>query len=1128
MSRFANRLVLPSQFRKELFPMPVIGPQESANLNNGNGAPSGLRLSQSKQKVLEQLMKGESLNSPRRPPIIKPRPRDSFIPLSYSQLQVWLHAQMNPDVPFYNENITFYRYGPVVPHILEKCLCEIVRRHEIWRTTFDLQNGEPVQIVNPVSSTFPLEVVDLRHLSETERMAEALRLATKNASTPFDLRQGPLLRALLICLADEEHRLFMTFHQLIFDGITAERIFLPELAALYEAFSKGQLSPPTEAPLQYGDFAYFQRNRQAPQGWLQDKAFWRNQLSGELAVLQWPAGHARPAVETHRGELQRFVMRNDLVERLRTFSHQQSASLYMICLAALAALLHRYSGLEDIIIGGLTAGRNQPETESLFGFFVNPVAFRFQLSGKPTFRELLHRVRSVVLESLAHAELPFIDVVREIEQKPNLDRHPLFQVMLSQQPRDAKSPDGWDWNIEEVSNGGSKMDLFMILDDQEDEIVISATHNPDLLDGKIVSMMVAHWQRLLEAAVAHPDQPIASLPLLSESERKQLVVEWNSTGVDYPKDICLHELIETQVERSPDATAVIYEDDRLNYRELNVRANQVAHYLKKLGVRPESLVGVCMERSVEMIVGLLGILKAGAAYLPLDPEYPQDRLFMMIQDSSLRVLLTQRRLANQFTTCGTKVICLDADNHMIAQESTSNPSRTATPDNVAYAIYTSGSTGRPKGVLNIHRAIVNRLLWMQDAYCLTSDDRVLQKTPYSFDVSVWEFFWPLISGAALVFARPGGHKDPDYLVALIKREKVTTAHFVPSMLQVFLEVDGLEACGSLKRVICSGEALPYEVQNRFFARMRAELHNLYGPTEAAVDVTYWQCRPESQDSIVPIGRPIANVQIYLLDKNLQPVPVGVAGELHIGGVGLARGYLNRPELTAERFIPDPFSVGKNGRLYKTGDLARYRADGSIEYLGRIDDQVKLRGFRIELGEIEAVLHEHPLVREARVVVREDIPGDRRLVGYIVCNQLTNSVGQQLREYLSQRLPHYMVPMIIALDSLPLTANGKLDRRKLPAPEIVKRDLEAQETGNEGRNSIEQVLAEVWGEVLGIEQVGNYDNFFDLGGHSLTAMQVVARVKSRLGLQIKPRELAFQTLAQLAAVCKEQLHSNANA
>ena len=591
--------------------MPVIAPQESASLNKSNGASSGLRLSQSKQKVLEQLMKGESLNPPRRQPIITPRPQDTFIPLSYPQLQVWLHAQMNPDVPFYNENITFYRCGPLVPHILEKCLCEIVRRHEIWRTTFDLQNGEPAQIVNPVSSTFPLEVVDLRHLSETERMAEALRLATKNASAPFDLRQKPLLRALLICLADEEHRLFMTFHQLIFDGITAERIFLPELATLYDAFSKGQPSPPTESPLQYGDFAYFQRSRPVPQGWIQDKAFWRNQLSGELPMLQWPAGHARPAVETHRGELQRFVMMNDLVERLRTFSHQQSASLYMICLAALAALLHRYSGLEDIIIGGLTAGRNQPETESLFGFFVNPVAFRFQLSGKPTFKELLYRVRSVVLESLAHAELPFIDVVREIEQKPNLDRHPLFQVMLSQQPRDAKSPDGWDWNIEEVSNGGSKMDLFMIFDDQEDELVISATHNPDLLDRKIVSMMVAHWQRLMEAAVANPDQPIASLPLLSQSERDQLVVEWNSTAVDYPKDICLHELIETQVERSPDATAVIYEDDRLNYRELNVRANQVAHYLKKLGVRPESLVGVCMERSVEMIVGLLGIMKAG-------------------------------------------------------------------------------------------------------------------------------------------------------------------------------------------------------------------------------------------------------------------------------------------------------------------------------------------------------------------------------------------------------------------------------------------------------------------------------------------------------------------------------------
>ena len=1083
-------------------------------------------LSEIKRTLLQKYLRSHVSNKGGEQGLIAQRPLGEPVPLSFCQQQIWLHEQLAGEIPFYNETITIYRQGPLDAAVLERCFIEIIRRHEIWRTTFETPGGEPVQIVHPTPNKFCFPIVDLRNASEEGREAEAKRLATEDARRPFDLKGGPLLRVFVVHMAEEQYRLYLTFHQIIFDAITAYRVFLPELTKLYEAFSLGKPSPLPETRIQYGDFSYWQRREFSKKFDSEHVAHWQRQLSGELPVLQWPTERPRPSIETHRGAIHRFTFPRDLIRDLRELSQREGTSLYMVLLAGFVAVLHRYTAQEDIILASLTAGRKQTELESLLGYFVNPLALRINVSGNPTFRELQSRVRSVVLDALAHEEVPFGEILRQIQFKQDPSRNPIFQIIFSQQPRLADIPPGWSLVTEEISNGGSKVDLVIVVDDRGEEISGPITYNPDLFQESTITRMVGHWETLLKAVCVNIDQPVARLPILTEAERNQILFEWNATHADYPNNICLHELIETQAEQTPDAEAVIYNEQRLTYRQLNARANQLAHRLRELGAGPEVLIGICMERSIEMVVALLGVLKAGAAYLPLDPEYPKERLRIILDDSRPIVLLTQQRLLTQLPPCDLKVIALDSEWNQIASQSSSNPTRLAGPDNVAYAIYTSGSTGRPKGVLNIHRGIVNRLIWMQDAYSLTPDDRVLQKTPYGFDVSVWEFFWPLISGAALVIAKPGGHKDPDYLLALIQREKVTTTHFVPSMLQVFLEVDGLEACHNLKRVICSGEALPYEVQKRFFARLQAELHNLYGPTEAAVDVTYWQCRPDSGDPIVPIGRPIANVQIYLLDENLQPVPIGVAGQLHIGGVALARGYLNRRELTAEKFIPDPFSAQPGGRLYKTGDLARYRADGNIEYLGRIDDQVKIRGFRIELGEIEAVLHEHPLVREARVVVHEDISGDRRLAAYIVCAEKADSGLQQLREYLSDKLPNYMVPAIIKLEKLPLTANGKLDRRALPPPELSKKqDTPVEETRDGSRDAVEQVLAEVWTEVLGIQEIGNYDNFFDLGGHSLTAIQVVARVKTRLGLQIKPRQLAFQTLAQLAAVCKEQLHPN---
>jgi amino acid adenylation domain-containing protein len=635
------------------------------------------------------------------------------------------------------------------------------------------------------------------------------------------------------------------------------------------------------------------------------------------------------------------------------------------------------------------------------------------------------------------------------------------------------------------------------------------------------------WESSQAAALDSdtPDQRQSDLRLLTDTERQRILVEWNRTEVAYPTDRCLHEFIEDQVGRTPEAVAVVFEQQQLTYRQLDQRANQLAHHLQNLGVGPDSLVGICVERSLEMVVGLLGILKAGGAYVPMDPEYPKDRLAFMLEDANVPVLLTVQLLAGLLPPHHAKVIRLDDDWPTIAGESTERVVTGVKAHNLAYMIYTSGSTGRPKGAMNTHVGIVNRLLWMQEAYHLTSADRVLQKTPFSFDVSVWEFFWPLLTGATLVVAVPGGHKDTGYLAELIAREKITTLHFVPSMLSAFLEQNGLaSACASLKRVVCSGEALPYELQQRFFSQLAADLHNLYGPTEAAVDVTSWACQREGNLRIVPIGKPIANTRIYLLDRNLQPVPVGLPGELHIGGIGLARGYHNRPELTAEKFIADPFSDDPRARLYKTGDLARYLPDGNIEYLGRLDHQVKIRGFRIELGEIEAQLNQHPAVREVVVMARQDTPEDPRLVAYLAFKNGEPPKVSELRQMLRLKLPEYMVPSVfIRLERFPLTPNGKVDRKALPA--LAGKDIEMGPNYVAPRTYLEQVLCNIWRDVLKLKRVGIKDNFFDLGGHSLLAVRLIKAINGELKTNLHvPAFFQNPNIELLASLLAREQHA----
>jgi amino acid adenylation domain-containing protein len=1040
--------------------------------------------------------------------------REDELALSFAQQRLWFLNQLEEQNTTYNISSGFHLNGTLNEVVLQQSIAEIVERHEILRTTFSVVDGVAVQVIHP-NVNITISSVNLEALPDVEQAAEVQRLVKEESQRPFDLVQGPLLRLTLLRLGRESHIFLLTIHHIISDGWSMG-IFFRELSHIYKAFSGGESASLPKLPLQYADFAHWQKN------WLQGEVleiqfeYWKQQLVGVPPLLDLPTDRPRPPVQTFRGSTKTFELSGTLTQQLKKLGSQSGTTLFMTLLAAFVTLLGRYSNQEDIVVGSPIAGRNRSEIESLIGFFVNTLVLRVDLSGNPSFRELLRRTRQVTLDAYSHQDLPFEKLVEELQPERNLSYNPLFQVMFVLQNAGSE-----DWEFPgltltplEIESVTAKFDLTLAMEERESGLRGVLEYNSDLFDGTTISRMLGHFQTLLEGIVANPEQRLLALPLLTEAERHQLLVEWNDTQAEYPRDKCIHHLFEEQVEKAPDAVALVFEDERLTYRELNARANQLAHYLQKLGVESEKLVGICVERSIEMIVGLLGILKAGGAYVPLASDYPQERLAFMIGDSQVTVLLTQEKLVKHLPQHQAQVICLDTNWEKISSGSQENSVTEMNPENLAYVIYTSGSTGRPKGAMNSHRGLVNRLLWMQDVYQLTASDRVLQKTPFSFDVSVWEIFWPLITGVRLVMTQTGGHQDSAYLVNLIIQQQITTLHFVPSMLQVFLEEKELEKCASLRQVICSGEILFFDLQERFFARLgNCELHNLYGPTEAAIDVTFYQCQRGSRQKIVPIGCPITNTQIYILDSNLQPVPLGMKGELHIGGVQLARGYLNCPDLTAEKFIPNPFNNEPNAKLYKTGDLVRYLSDGNIEFLGRLDNQVKIRGFRIELGEIEAVLGQHPALRECVVIAQGDDVESKRLVAYVVKSQETINISE-LRHFLKQKLPDYMIPLaFVVLEAIPLTPNGKIDRKALPIPDSSYFSLEASFVAP--RTSIEEVLAAIWSNLLGLEQVGIHDNFFELGGHSLLATQVISRLRETFSVELPVRCLfEAPTIAEL--------------
>ncbi|MBD2567296.1 non-ribosomal peptide synthetase [Anabaena lutea] len=1049
---------------------------------------------------------------------IEPRKQQENLPLSFAQQRLWFLDQLEPNSTAYNIPYRLQIQGLLNISILEKSISEIIQRHEILHTNFISIDGQAKQVIT-AKNTFSLPLIDLQSLPEYQQKLEVEKIAKQESEKPFNLAENSLFRIKILQLNAESHILLVNIHHIIFDGWSFGILFA-ELKALYTAYSEGVTLALPPLPIQYADFTLWQRQWLSGEVLESQLNYWERQLGGTLPILELPTDRPRPRIKTYAGATKTFILSPELTANIKSLCQQDGVTLFMTLLTTFKVLLCRYSGQEDVIVGTPIAGRNHREIEGLMGFFVNTLALRTDLSDNPIFRELLSQVKQVCLEAYTNQDVPFEQLVEVLQPERNLSHTPIFQVMfvLQNTPIGELELPNLYLTALEPPKQTAKFDLTLLMEEKNGQLIGEWEYNTDLFDGSTIERMIEHFQMLLSGILVTPDQNIWKLPLLTERERHHLLVEWNQTQTDYPQNKCIHQLFEEQVEKTPDAVAVVFENEQLTYRELNQRANQLANYLQILGVQSEKIVGICVERSLEMIVGLLGILKAGGAYLPLDFAYPQERISRMLDDAQVAVLLTQKHLSKRLPQHQVEMICLDTDWLLISQAIESNPVCEIQPENLAYVIYTSGSTGEPKGVMIQHSSVVNLANGLHQAiYCdhQNSPLRVSLNGSLTFDTSVKQII-QLIYGHSLNIVPEKVRFDGNAMLSYLQQQKIDVLDCTPSHLGLLIAAGLLESDAAPQYVLVGGEPIDESMWTTLAQAQNINFYNVYGPTECTVDTTV--CLIQIAKIKPVIGRPIANVKTYILDEYLQPVPINMPGELHIGGAGLARGYVNAKELTQKKFIPNPFDKTAGSRLYKTGDLARYLPNGEIEYLGRIDNQVKIRGFRIELGEIEAVLNQHSIVREAKVITREDIPGDKRLVAYIIPNSKENTQGeisQQIREYLKQKLPDYMIPSaFVVLESFSLTTNGKIDYRALPAP-----DFSANQSNYyiAPRTPREEIIANIWSQVLKVEKIGIDDNFFELGGHSLLATQVISRIRQSFNLEIPLRLLfEFPTIAQLSS------------
>jgi len=1051
--------------------------------------------------------------------------RDESLPLSFAQQRLWFVDQLEGGHSAYNIPVAIRLRGPLNVMAFEQTLSELVRRHEILRTTLPMVDGQPVQAISP-PQPFNLPVLDLSSLPENERESKAQQLSRQEAKAPFDLIDGPLLRVSLLRLNEDEHIVLFTMHHIISDGWSM-RVLVQEVSTLYTAFSAGNASPLPELPLQYADFAVWQR------GWFQGEvletqlAYWKQQLAGAPPVLELPTDRPRPAVNTFRGALQPLVLNKNLTNAIKQLARSEDTTLFMTLMAAFQSLLHHYTGSEDIVVGTDIANRNRSETERMIGFFVNQLVLRTDMSGNPTFKELLRRVREKTLEAYTHQDLPFDKLVEVLNPDRDLSLAPIFQVKLIIQNLPGEVLQISDLELSRLSQeaGVARFDIVFNISDTREGVVGSVEYNTDLFDASTIKRMVSHFRVLLESAVANPERRLSELSLLSEDERYQQLVEWNDTGAEFPSSLGVHRLFESRVASSPLSVALIEDNVQLSYDELNQRANQLARHLRTLGVGVESRVGIFLPRSVDLVVSMLAALKAGGAYVPLDPQYPLERLSQMLEDAQTMVVVTNEELADSLPSQWAQVVMVDGDREVIEQQSKENLSAGTREDEggeaLAYLIYTSGSTGTPKGVAVTHRGIT-RLVRETNYASFAADEVFLQLAPASFDASTFEIWGALLNGARLAIM-PDGQASLAEIGAALRQYQVTTLWLTAGLFHLMVE-EQLEALLGLRQLLAGGDVLGVSQVRRYLeaADGTGRLINGYGPTE---NTTFTCCHVMKEASeiwsSVPIGRAVSNTQVYVLDDELQAVPVGVSGELCIGGDGLARGYWRRPEQTAEKFVPNPFGKETGERLYRTGDLVRYLPDGKLEFIGRRDQQVKLRGFRIELGEIESVLGTHTSVRECVVAVIGEAD-DKRLVAYVVGHEAVD--GSELRSYLKDRLPEYMMPSaFVTLEEVPLTPNGKVDRKALPEPEWNGREASSRFVA--ARTPVEEMLCGIWEQLLKTEQVGVHENFFELGGHSLLATQVISRVRESFNVEL-PLRVIFEspTIAEISETIEEAMRA----